>query len=148
MATFTDSQGRGWDVALTYRTYRQILHELDVDLFQLLISDKAGELWQKLMMSVCLPADILTIVCRRQAEERGMAADEFADMLAGDVLGAGMEALRDAIVDFTPDPQVRAALRAMNEEAARTMKQATKQAALQVHKTSTPGSGRRPARSA
>lgn len=146
MATFHDSQGRGWTVVLTYRKYKQILNELDVDLFQLLVSDKAGELWQKLMMSVCLPADIVTIICRDLAEERGLTQDQFQDLLYGDVLGHAMEALREALVDFTPDPQIRAALWAMNEEAAKAMKKATQD--LPTPQPSIERSGKRQAKSA
>jgi len=103
MATFTDTEGRSWIVAVNCATLGRC-KDAGVDLTRpdaaLRIADDVLQLGMALWCMV-----------ERQAESRGITPEQFAESLgSGEVIDAAADALLEALVDFTR-PGRRAVLR-------------------------------------
>lgn len=119
MRQFKDGQDRTWDVTVTVATLRRVRNELqgpDGTRFELMdLASVGSPAFQRVMEDPIELCDVLYAVCLPQAKERGLDADRFGELLAGDVLREATNALLGSIADFSPSPAIRAALgREMN----------------------------------
>lgn len=105
MPTFKDADGRDWNLTLTLGVARRIKDDLGIDFGA--IGD--GSLFFKLAGDPYKLGAVLWLLIEREAERRKITDEQFLDALDGDVLGAAISALGEAVVNFTPAP-MRAAV--------------------------------------
>jgi len=135
MHTFTDPAQRTWTVAINVAAVRRVRDALKLDLLSVI----DGELLEKLAGDPCLLCDVLYVLCKPQAEERGIGDEQFGELLAGDVIDAATQALIEELIDFFPSRtrrplgEMRAKLMAL--QAALTRKSLAKLDALDVEQT-------------
>ncbi len=100
VASFTDRRGRDWTIVLDVAICRDVKAQLGVDLANWADGKAASKLWSDDAALV----DVLWLLLKEQATDRGVDEREFARSLNGDVLADGLKAIEDAVVNFTrPD---------------------------------------------
>jgi len=95
--TFSDSAGRVWTVSISVGTVTRVRSMLNVDLMQAI----EGDLVPQLMNDVVLLCNVLYVVCKPEADARGISDVEFGESMGGDALGDGEEALLEALTFFS-----------------------------------------------
>jgi len=98
MASFTDSKSKDWNVAISVEDVRQVRAVCGVNLYEAI----DGNLFAKLAGDPVALVDVLYVVCKSQADSRGINAEEFGRALAGDSIEKASDALIEAIIDFFP----------------------------------------------
>ena len=106
MKTWTDSENREWNIALTIADCRAIRATVKVELGD---ATKAGEVANLINHAEKL-GETLWQLSKGQAEPLGISQDEFYRGLNGDSLQAGWKAIVEAFIDFCP-PSVRETVR-------------------------------------
>lgn len=106
-ACFTDLTGRTWVLKLTVGTLMRVKTECGVDLLKLI--EPESPVFDQLR-DVYTLTGVLWVVLD-QAAKGELTIDQFAEALAGDVLGDAVEALLGALVNFFPDARRRQVLR-------------------------------------
>lgn len=109
MRRFTDSKGRGWDVAINVLAVKRVRGMLGVDLNGL-ITDGARPL-AALLDDPCQLVDVLYVLCRNQAEDAGITDEQFGEAMGGDSLSRAADAFLEELIDFFREPRARASLR-------------------------------------
>lgn len=99
--TFTDNAGDAWLVFIDTYAVRDVRKQLGYDLLETFTE---GRLLQ-LAGDPALVVDIVYVVCREQAEKRGLADREFGRRLIGDAVDGATTALLRALADFFPTPK-------------------------------------------
>lgn len=98
MTTFTDTEGRSWEVHITTNALKRV-HSLTGENIDTLFDEKTVD---RLCTDYVFIADALYAVCKPQADERGVTDEQFGEALAGEPLEKAIEALLEALVDFFP----------------------------------------------
>lgn len=106
--TFTDTAGRDWLVSLNIATVKRVRDMLDVDL---LSGDQ--QVFATLATDPVMLCDVIYVVCKPQADDRGISDEQFGQAMSGDSLGNATDALLGALADFSPSLQKRALMRQM-----------------------------------
>lgn len=109
MATFVDNQGREWAVSLDVAAMKRVRAAVGVDLYRALEGGLKGI--AELLADGITFGDVLYVLCREQARDRGVTDEQFGAAIAGDAVEAAANAFVQAAVDFCPS-QRRTALRA------------------------------------
>jgi hypothetical protein len=97
---FKDAENREWTLRITKGRSRAILETCGIDFGQ--IHD--GQVFVELTTSDENLAQVLWILCEKQAEAKGITPEDFAEALDGDALDTAMEAMVDATILFTRRP--------------------------------------------
>lgn len=109
MQTFTDNNGRDWQVKVNPITLGKIEQATGAS-FSADPEDGEGPIVR--IATDCMYAfQVLWVLCEAQANERGVSSEDFGDALVGDVLGKAQAALCEAIAEFYPDAGRRDAVR-------------------------------------
>ena len=101
MASFKDTEGRKWTVQITVLACKRVRDELGVDLVNPNVMETVSEIAGDLIRSI----DILYLICKDQAEERGLSDEDFGRSLAGEVVEQAIVALVESLADFSPNPK-------------------------------------------
>ena len=97
---FKDSEGREWYVKLTVGAVDRVLDLCQIDLYE-------EDDWGKVLKDPRVACAVLGAVLLPNLEQRNVSTEQFRDSLDGDSAFAGIAALHEAIVNFTP-PALRA----------------------------------------
>lgn len=108
MRTFKDNEGREWQVRIDVNAVRAVRDALAVNL--LTLPEQEFALLSRLTTDLVLLVDVLYVVCRRQAQERGVSDEAFGQAMYGDAIQAAADALIRETIDFFPDARRRAML--------------------------------------
>lgn len=112
MASFKDSEGRTWEIAIDGPVGMRIRQELDPE-FLLGDEDAEAATLTRLGKDRLLCASVVQMFCDKQRESRDLTVEKFWDALHdGDVIASAMDALSQAIINFTP-PHKRPLLQAI-----------------------------------
>ena len=121
MQIFKDFDGQEWTIDLNIATARAIRARMatvdslkDVDFL-----DHAAMLLS--LNDVFFVADLLFVVCEKQANERGIDSEAFGRSLRGDVLFDAIAAFTAEYIDFFPDPTIREKIRVVAEKNRETL---------------------------
>lgn len=98
MSVFHDRHGVEWLVEINVAQVKRVRQELEFDLGKL-IEDDARPLRDLLDDTVRL-VDTVYILCRAQAEKRGLDDQQFGESISGESLEGLGSAFIDALVDF------------------------------------------------
>lgn len=102
MSKFTDTKGRDWLVAINVQSGKEVRKECKgLDLFD--VGAKAGDAFLSLVTNPVVLVDTLYVLCRKQADERGVSDEDFGRAMAGDAIEDATEAFVEALVFFTPN---------------------------------------------
>jgi hypothetical protein len=106
--TFRDAKGRVWEVSINATTVKRAQRLLALNIPGLL-NDGQRPLQELLGDNIRL-CDLLYVICKREADERGVSDEEFGEGLFGDALFAARDAFMQALRFFFGDRRVRHAL--------------------------------------
>ncbi|MBE3097722.1 MAG: hypothetical protein IMZ44_11435, partial [Planctomycetes bacterium] len=101
MKTFTDSQGRTWNVVVNVSAIKRVRDLLGVDLLDV----ANGELLSRLADDPCLLVDVLFALCKPEADAKGVSDEDFGRGMVGGVLDEASAALMKELLDFFPSAQ-------------------------------------------
>lgn len=97
-ATFQDTAGRVWSVSIGTDTIKRVRSSLDLDFLETYFD---GTLRAKLF-DVCLLVDTLYVVCKEQADAKGITDVDFGRSMSGEVLEVAAKALEEALFFICP----------------------------------------------
>lgn len=104
MATFKDTAGRTWSVALNIAAAKRVRDRLAVDL----LDKDLLKVLERVFDDRILLCDVLYVVANENAAQGERIADvDFGRAMSGDAIEEGGIALLNAIRDFTPNPRAR-----------------------------------------
>src|SRR5688572_23158083 len=95
MAVFRDNRETDWIVSLNVRKISELR-----DLFALDLVDE-GQSYERMAADPCLLVNVLWYLCSKQADERKLDQEGFAEALVGDAIDRATEAVLDAIANFS-----------------------------------------------
>jgi hypothetical protein len=148
MKAFTDSQGRSWSVVVNVGAIKRVRHALDINLLDV----AGGDLLSRLAGDPCLLVDVLYVLCKAEADAKGVTDEDFGRAMVGGVLDGASSALMEELLGFFPSALRIGALKKMVQGASEALATATEAArAMQplIEAAKTPGdsSGASPASS-
>jgi hypothetical protein len=108
MKTFRDATGREWAVIIHVAAVKRCRALVGVDLYGLV--DEGFEKLAKLLGDPVQLVDVLYVLCKQEADDRHLTDEDFGRSLGGDALQHATDAFLAELVDFFPDPRVRAGL--------------------------------------
>lgn len=103
MASFTDTQGRKWNLVLTVADVKRVRKMLDFDLLR----DDMGEMIAELSKDQVTFCDVLYVLLKPDADTAGVTDEEFGRSMSGDSLDAALKAFFEAFPLFFPNPRDR-----------------------------------------
>jgi hypothetical protein len=106
MKAFTDAQGRAWTVVVNVSAVKRVRDLLDVDLMGV----AGGDLLSRLADDPVLLVDVLYVLCKVEADAKGMSDEDFGKGMVGGVLDEAASALMKELLDFFPSAQRARAL--------------------------------------
>ena len=109
MQRFVDNAGRTWVIQINVAAVKRVRGLLDVDLYKL-VDDRFAGLKDLLSDPVAL-VDVIYVLCKSQADDAGISDEQFGEGFSGDTLNTASQAFLAELIDFFPDPRVRAGIR-------------------------------------
>lgn len=103
MLTFSDTEGKEWNVHINVDTLRRVKSMLDVNLMDML----KGGLFERLSSDVIFVCDLLYVVCKPQADQRSISSAQFGETLRGDVIEKAVDAMLEDFLNFCPNARDR-----------------------------------------
>lgn len=113
MHAFKDTEGRNWLVSISVQSIKMCRALVDVDLYSL-VDDKFQGL-EKLFSDPVKFVDVLYVLCKPEADGRGLSDEDFGRSMGGDSLGKATDAFLEELTDFFPDPRIRGGLKKVME---------------------------------
>ncbi len=98
MRSFTDMQGRQWNMAITLDAIRRLKGTLGVDLFAMLEGDPP--LLTKLATDIGLLCDIIFVIIKPQADASSVTDEQFGSSLGGESIKAALDSFYSELEDF------------------------------------------------
>lgn len=115
MRTFRDQTGRDWNLSINVGAVKRVRAELQIDL--LTVVDPKADLLERLGSDPVLVVDLLYILCKPQADERGISDEQFGEMMGGgDTVLQANRAFLGELADFFPDPVKRRGMTTLIEK--------------------------------
>ena len=106
MKAFTDTQGRAWALVVNVSAIKRVRDVLGVDLLDV----ANGELLSRLADDPCVLVDVLFVLCKPEADAKGVSDEDFGRGMVGVVLDEASAALMRELLDFFPSTQRARAL--------------------------------------
>ena len=103
-SSFTDTEGREWNLTITIATVRRVRKALKIDL----LSKDMTEILEKVVCDPVMLCDVLFLIVEKEAESLGVTDEAFGEAMGGDAVEEGAKAFLGALGDFTPNPRDRA----------------------------------------
>lgn len=108
MSTFKDAKGREWNISVTVSSIKRVI-EGTADKLNL-CDALDGKLIVELGNDPLKFCEVLFWLLKPQLDEKGIDADDLADALLGDPLGAAVDAFCEALTLFFQRPEQREVL--------------------------------------
>jgi hypothetical protein len=109
MHTFTDNAGRVWTIAVNVAMIKRVQGLLKINLYKLLDDNFKG--LGELLGDPIQLVDVLYCLCKEEADAKNVSDEDFGRAMFGDVIHQATDAFLEELIDFFPDPKVRASLR-------------------------------------
>ena len=106
MRTFRDNQNREWTLAVNVDAIKQVRDLLKIDLLDM----ENGRIFEKLIDDPVDLCNVIFVLVKMQADEKGVADEDFGRAMAGDAIEHATAAMLEELVDFFSGPR-RAVLR-------------------------------------
>ena len=111
-AQFTDERGRVWRIELNYSLAKRLRDVTGLDF----VNYQDGKALLAIHDSDEKLVQVLWLLCEPQAQAAGVSEEEFGAGLGGDALEQGIEALEQALLNFSR-PAKRQAIAAIRDKA-------------------------------
>lgn len=98
MHKFKDREGHEWTLQMTVAQARQLKDRLSLDVFDV-------QSLQQLAEDPFTAANVLYVLCEKQAQAAEISDEQFGERLAGDSFEEAITALLEEFVDFFPKRQ-------------------------------------------
>lgn len=98
MKSFMDNAGRAWAIAINVDAIKRVRDSLDVNLLDAV----EGKLIERLVGDPILLCDVIYVLCRPEAEQRGVSDEDFGRAMAGDSIDSATTSLLEELVAFFP----------------------------------------------
>ena len=118
MSCFSDSKGREWGLALDFGLLRTLKKMAQVDFGD---PEQFGRVWAELLFDDEKALKVLWRCVETQATDAGVSETQFLEAMNGEVLENALDALGEAVVNFTRPQRrgiVQAAMVQINEKLA------------------------------
>lgn len=108
MKTFVDNAGRTWTVQVNVEAIKRVRELLSVNLLEVIDGDAEGKqggqgkLLVRLENDPILLCDVVYVVCKPEADAKGVTDGDFGRAMAGDAIDAAVTALLEELVGFFP----------------------------------------------
>ena len=111
MKTFKDNQDREWTIAVTVASIKRVrqLTPAKVDLLK--VVENELDLLAKLADDPILLVDTVYVLCKPEADQRGVTDEQFGEAMYGDALERAYVALLEDLCDFFRDARTRATMK-------------------------------------
>ena len=109
MQRFVDNAGRTWVIQINVAAVKRVRGLLDIDLYNLVVDRFAG--LKNLIADPVQLIDVVYVLCKAEADAQGISDEQFGAGFSGDTLHAASQAFLAELIDFFPDPRVRAGIR-------------------------------------
>lgn len=109
MRNFTDNKGGNWSINITVREVKE-LRAIGIDI---MAQDGSGI--AQLAGDVEILVNALYCLCKKQADEKGVSADDFLSLFGGDSIEAAVNAMMEAVADFFPSARKKVLNRALEK---------------------------------
>lgn len=96
MKTFTDTEGRHWNIKGTLGAFERVKTACDVDMLDLPTTQSC----LKQISDVFTLGRVLYVMCEDQCQDRGVTPEQFADGFNADTLHAASDALIEEVIFF------------------------------------------------
>jgi len=103
------TRGREWIITIHTTAVKRCRALVDVDLYGLV--DEGFKGLGKLFSDPVKFVDTIYVLCKDEADARGISDEDFGRAMAGDAIGNANAAFCEELADFFPDPRIRAGLR-------------------------------------
>lgn len=113
MKTFIDNSGRPWVFSINVAAAKRCRALVGVDLYKL-ATDSMRPLGELLSDPITL-VDVLYVLCKEQADAQNVSDEDFGRAMGGDSILRAVKAFQEELIDFFPDPRVRAGLKKVME---------------------------------
>lgn len=101
MRIFTDNSKRDWSLQIDVGAIKRVRGALGVNLLEAI----GGDVIERLSTDLLLLTDVVFVVCKPQADERGVSDEQFAAAIFGDAIEKAADCLFSELVDFFPQGQ-------------------------------------------
>lgn len=106
MRSFTDKNGKSWDLELNIGAAIRLKSRLDFDLENIITLDAKENpdnisLLERISSDAIFLFNIIYVICEKQCQEAGISEETFAESFTADTIEAATEALLDEIVNFS-----------------------------------------------
>jgi hypothetical protein len=98
MKAFKDNADRTWTVTVNVDAIKRARSLLDVNLLEAV----GCRLLERLVSDPVLLCDVIYVVCKPEADTRGVSDEEFGRAMAGDAIEQATQALLEELVAFFP----------------------------------------------
>lgn len=99
MKVFKDSLGREWSYTLNVASMKKIRSATGIDLMQ---ADKTLPVLGDDMVAL---SEVLWVLCKQQAQDRGISEEQFYEGLSGEALDSARDGFFEEWADFFPPSQ-------------------------------------------
>ena len=98
MQSFKDNSGAEWNVEVNMAAVKRVKNATGVNIVDL----DNQEIMERLKDDLIFLVDVLYLICKPQADERGITDEAFAALIFGDVLEHAVAAFLESYIDFFP----------------------------------------------
>ena len=100
MNTFTDRDGRSWDLSLNVGLLARVRQTTGIELAKALKSEQA--LAEAIFAEPEKLVEVLYVICEAQAQKAGISPEQFGYGFDGEALERATQAMLESIADFFP----------------------------------------------
>ena len=101
MRAFKDRLSREWSVEINIGTLKRVRGLLNINLLDVV----GGQLLETLATDPEQLCNVLYVICKPQADAKGITDEQFGEGMAGDAISSGTDALLEELADFFPQPR-------------------------------------------
>ena len=103
MPKFVDREERSWQVAINVASMKRVKDATGINLGMLLVDNMKP--LADLMQDPIMLVDVIYVLCKPDADKRGISDVEFGESLAGESFEKACDAFMEALIDFFPKRQ-------------------------------------------
>lgn len=121
MKTFKDNANRTWTLCIHVTAVKRCRALVDIDLYKLIESGFEG--LNALLSDPISLVDVLYVLCMDDCKAQGVSDEDFGRGMAGDAIRHAGEAFVEELINFSPEPHLRAGLGRAIEKVRRAQNQ-------------------------
>ncbi len=101
MRKFNDNKNRGWILEINVGAIKRVRDLAKIDLLDM----ENGRIFERLIDDPVALCDVIYVLVKIQADEKGITDEDFGQSMAGDAIEDATTAMLEELVDFFPGPR-------------------------------------------